>query len=569
MKNWKAAPWLVAVVCFVGGAAVGRWSPRRDDRGARRPGDASANQVETRRAGQVASTSGAASASRLNDVLALSDVNERARGLGRLLAEWARRDPAAAKAALARIAGAKSRAAALEGFARGWLAVDFAAAREWILGLSADADRGSVMPALLQAWAQRDVGAARAFVASLPAGNEQTALYGQLAQGWAETDPRGAAGFAAALSSRRLREQALRESLAVWVKSDPAAALAFAAQLTPRFEGTARLFELWAQDDLAAAARHVAQAGRGVDAGAVGAVAREWSRRDPRGLPGWLGERSLRPLDLVRVLDDIVVPVLENDRDAGVALLRLAPSVVGAPELYARATENLARTDLAWTREWLRSIPQPENQKAALEVFASAWSYQRPENAAAWAMELPANLQPVALKQVVANWSLFDPLEAADFVTKRIPAEQQFEHLRHVMQNWSLEDPAGIADWVSRFPTVEIRDQLIGTVVSRWMERDPAQADRWIRSLPPEHPVRTTAIEPFFRATLNRDPQRALEWLVDIADMHDSTNQHRVAYAALRWYYDAPAQARQWLQSTPLVPVPIKADYLARMSKGN
>ncbi len=502
----------------------------------------------------------------LADLTRIPDRYARDQSLRAHFAALARENPDRARTALADLPGVQLRQLALAGLAEGWLENDFAAASAWIKSLPVGPDRDQTLPPLLRAWGQRDPASAQLFLRDFPRGNQRDILLAQLAQGWISLDPMAATTWAAALPEKNTREKILADAFTQWARQNPAAALARAAELKVSTSSIRTLLENFAGQDLEAAKASLAASPLNADFEAVSAVARTWSRRDPDGLPAWFATTALNREDRLRVLEEVIGPVLETNPEIGLALLRDAPPSGLTSNLYNLAAETLATLDLAQARAWVETIPRPAEKAKAIESLASHWSREDPAAASRWMMQLPPELRAAALPQVLEHWSEYDALGAADFVLTQLPPEQQIDAAKQVMGKWAREEPATVANWIPAFKDEKVRTTLVNQVVKSWADQNPAAAAQWIRDLPAADPRRAAAIEPYYDALLPKEPRRALEWIQQMGATNDPTTQHRAGYAALNWSYESPAEARRWLEQTTTIDPAIKRDYLEQMA---
>jgi hypothetical protein len=343
--------------------------------------------------------------------------------------------------------------------------------------------------------------------------------------------------------------------------------------------------------------------------------------------PGDLGEQVrealAEPLHIDRMAR--LASALEQLRERDLADVRpvfdehLPGLARGEVRMFVSAWASL---DPLAAHAWARAIPFESQREEALAVSVQDWAVRSPLEAQRVAEELvlPGRRRAAnPLSRLVKGWvhspegGLEDYLvrhpERGDlvsavvqeiyrargaqgvmrwtetFVARSDDSDQRWQAFRKAVRTIGYRDPEAATGWVSeRYANDAYARDGPTLLAESWAWRDPEQAIEWLRSRAPE-PARAEALEATYRTWLNRDGDRAREWLAKQPDdrfydpAHVATAKlairsrdadraiascDRVAPSQLRqnclhavaaqWYGWDPVAAGAWMEASDLDP---------------
>lgn len=191
---------------------------------------------------------------------------------------------------------------------------------------------------------------------------------------------------------------------------------------------------------------------------------------------------------------------------------RAAATRLGSEAVVAVAIA-LAKTDLAATESWARSLKDPLHD-AALSALVVEVASENQNDALRLARQLDdfdkrQQMMAYALAQLAAT----DPQAAWDALQKAaIPAER-IALERIVLAAVAEHDPESVAQWLtcSRVPT-DLVQSLTVSVAQRWIQKDPFTAATWVVTLSDEM-LRRQAAEAIMQIWSSQDAASAELWL--------------------------------------------------------
>jgi hypothetical protein len=332
--------------------------------------------------------------------------------------ELAKSDPAAALAMAEKIANYEPfRVDALRGVLREWARQDPAAARA-ALGSRKEADFQKAFPRdLAEGWASRDPQAAAAYAQTIEDRYTKIMALALVAREMARSDAKGAAELCAIftpLNVGKWHEQFPRLGMIVaevgraYALQDAHAAAVWAEAL-PAGPGGCRANAIdgvaagWAEKSTAAAMRYYMMHEKTGDAAkksnhgtgaALPAIARQLARSD---VPG--------ALKLVAACDSLVLKshvihevAVELSRRDPAAAAELVQRWAGVVDYYGYRAGAAAAVGAAWAAKdpnkaaaWAEDLTPDRDRAAALRAVAAAWAKNAPPAALAWARALQSS----------------------------------------------------------------------------------------------------------------------------------------------------------------------------------
>lgn len=273
---------------------------------------------------------------------------------------------------------------------------------------------------------------------------------------------------------RRQREILLAE----WGRLDGAGAMIYALGLE---DGQARN----------RAAFHIMTGWAGEDAES----ALEWAHANGDGneiafLPGIVNGLAATDLKLAtdvllqstnpRNTRSVEILVAAHARQGADVLIQWADALPPGPiryEAVTRVADRLGQTDPVGYQDWLMSLPNEREQRAALGPYLRGWSREYPLDAAEWVANLPEG-------------------------------DLQVEGINTMLRRLGREDPEVAAVWVSQFPPTPELDRSLSEIANRSLQRNPEQALGLAFQISDER-IRNRQVQNLSRRWLQTDPEAA------------------------------------------------------------
>ncbi|MEM7283952.1 MAG: hypothetical protein AAF438_20240 [Pseudomonadota bacterium] len=392
----------------------------------------------------------------------------------------------------------------------------------------------------------------------------------------ANTDPYSAMEQALSLTTTRSKYGSMQRIAEVWARTDPEAALAYAANI-----GNASIRSVY-----------------------LNGVLQRWVSDDPDGAVNTLmnlpsGELKDRAIDAG--LQSLAMSAPEQ---AMVLVEQLEP--FRRAKAYQSIFSGWAQADPRSAAMAVLGLPGEHLNLEILGFVAHQFATQNPEEALAWAEQLPVNQRvsvinqvvngiaqndPRAalsyvtsmggtagrqgLRQVMGNIAMAEPSVAAEYVTALAEGAERDQLISQIASHWSMRDPEGAINWVmslgahqneaimrevgsmlaSRSPDLAARylDQTKGALRNQWItqiaagyaRRDPDRALAWLEQYK-NQPVYATALSRFIPQIAHRDPQRALS----IIERAGTQSPQMISMVVSQWSESDLEGARRWLQNS-------------------
>lgn len=410
--------------------------------------------------------------------------------LSMIFNQWARKDPEAAKAALAKLDGRRAEQA---------------------------------RSALVSSLAQQDPQAAWAYASSLPVTG--TAGYGdprlQAIQSWAQTDPQAALKAALTISESNLRSSALASAVNAWAGSDFPAALKYAVGI----------------DDAAARGQILQNLSRNPNANRRELLDAVMDHVPP-------GDHFQQAVSGV-----LTSWAAENPAEAAAAAMELptgrAFSMVAgqiASQWMSSASDKRAVFD------WVKNLPEGEARQNGLRSVFSTWSGSNPQDAIRALSTVPAEDRKSALHAVASGWGRTDPQAVIAWSSSLADASERSDVVRSAVSQWAGMSPEEAAKYVGHLPASE-QSGPMDALVGNWASKDTEAAAAWLDRRP-TGPTKDAALRTLSRKIAQEDPEAALTWVNGISD--DKERARQTESIARDWIRQNPTAARAWVSTSTL-----------------
>ncbi|MGE4551008.1 MAG: hypothetical protein AAEJ57_06425 [Opitutales bacterium] len=249
------------------------------------------------------------------------------------------------------------------------------------------------------------------------------------------------------------------------------------------------LMQAWARFDTPAALAYA----KGLDATegrlAITEVMTSWGEADPDGALSWMQ-------------------------------LNVDPKAANRKGYLPGLISGIASRDLERANKLLTSIEDRNARWQASTLLLQRYMEQSPENAMAWANQLPAddpNYRNGILGQVGAAIAKRDPAQCAKWAEKLEPGEGRNRVVSSLIAHWSRRSPSEAAQWAGSLQDTASRVHGMTQVVNFWAFKDPTATAQWLDGYP-----RTAETDPVVQTFVNRvtsrDPSSAANWANVIVD---------------------------------------------------
>jgi hypothetical protein len=301
--------------------------------------------------------------------------------------------------------------------------------------------RVDALRGVLREWARKDPAAARAALGSRPEADFRKAFPRDLAEGWASRDPHAAAAYAKTIEDRYTKIMALALVARQMAETDPQGAAElctiFAAlNVGPWHEQFPRLGLIVAEVGRAYAIKDLHAAAAWADslpgqpggcrANAIDGVAAGWAETDPQAALQYYtaAEKSGAGRDRPRAnrgtgaaYPAIARQLARSDVPGALKLLSASESLVLKSHVIHDVAVELSRRDPAaaadLVQRWADLVDYYGYRSGAAAVVAAAWAAKKPQPAAAWAAKLDTDRdRAAALRAVAAAWAKRSPPDA-------------------------------------------------------------------------------------------------------------------------------------------------------------
>jgi len=317
--------------------------------------------------------------------------------------------------------------------------------------LRVDALRG-----VLREWARKDPAAARAALGSRKEADFRKAFPRDLAEGWAGRDPHAAAVYAKTIEDRYTKIMALALVARQMARTDPKGAAELCTIFTALNAGkwheqfprlgmiVAEVARAYALRDLRAATvwtDSLPQKSGGCRANAIDGIVAGWAERDPKAALAYYTtvEKSSSRADRPKTnrgtgaaYPAIARQLARSDVQSALDLVSASESLVLKSHVIHDVAVELSRRDTAaaadLVQRWSGLVDYYGYRSGAASVVGAAWTAKELQQAAAWAAKLtPDRDRAAALRAVAATWAKHSPSEALAWA-KSLPNDHDAVH---------------------------------------------------------------------------------------------------------------------------------------------
>ncbi|HEX3729882.1 MAG TPA: hypothetical protein VHV47_08760, partial [Opitutaceae bacterium] len=185
--------------------------------------------------------------------------------------------------------------------------------------------------------------------------------------------------------------------------------------------------------------------------------------------------------------------------------------------------------------------------------------------ASAFALYLPAELQPEMLGTAYQYWGRSEPEAAYAAATRLAPGDGRPGALDGALSGWSQADAAGLAHYALTLPAGEDRTQALSIALGQWVQDSPGAASAWLNNLAarPEFDAGVAAVagQP---AVIARHPDIAASWAESITD--PALRSSTLASVLQNWAEADPAAAEDYARRSPGLQPDDRSALLARLA---
>lgn len=241
----------------------------------------------------------------------------------------------------------------------------------------------------------------------------------------------------------------------------------------------ALLLEHWTAIDFDAAKAWVLALPDTARLRSIRGIAREWARRDPKGLMDWIKsqESNARKDAISSVGMDSLAIATANDPEQGLELIRKVriPNVEDGQESQFYASLGKASPSDAAKR--LLQLPAGSNRTESLVSITRQWAEtDLPAAKKFWEGIQDAALSVALAPAILEGWSVQDPKAAIEFLADLPATKENLEAVPKVLSEWANRDPKAALAWLDRQPTGSLNYDAYGAVLGRLGDKDPEGA---------------------------------------------------------------------------------------------
>ena len=267
------------------------------------------------------------------------------------------------------------------------------------------------------------------------------------------------------------------------------------------------------------------------DAGAADALAEEIRRLLATAEP--LGRGELGNERLAALLRELA----ETDPRQAIELAEAHGHLHGQPELAAELFAGWFDRESA-AREWFDTLPPGELRGRLVPVMVASLASDRPEEALAFAAELPGYDGRFETLPEAGRWDEGDEFDG----------QLREQAYAKIFREWAASDPAAAAARAAALEHPIWRNLALQEVASKWMLKDPASALEWAAGRAGEAD-RRSVMEGLLPEWAGQDPAAAASYLTGLEDGPQRRRWQEVV--GERWAADQPAAALEWAVALP------------------
>jgi hypothetical protein len=151
----------------------------------------------------------------------------------------------------------------------------------------------------------------------------------------------------------------------------------------------------------------------------------------------------------------------------------------------------------------------------------------------------------------VTSWVTSDPAAAASWVESLQDPSLKNHLTLEMAGTWASIDPQAALTYAQTQPDTATRTVTLREVFTSWAQMDGPSLNQWLATQP-TGPTTDLAHEQLATTRFAHDPAGAMAAAAAISD--ENTRQARLESMFAYWNRKSPADARQWLNETPVSP---------------
>ena len=236
---------------------------------------------------------------------------------------------------------------------------------------------------------------------------------------------------------------------------------------------------------------------------------------------------SQRPLVIAGILSGWV----ENNPEAAIAYAKSLPDGQGKSDALAAVAGTIAFDNPQSAFDLIKNLSPGYLQTRLIWPIFSQWADRSPSDAAAAALQIPANGFQAA--GVVANvWAIKDFDAAYAWAASLPPGGMRDEAIKRAMWTLASGDFDEATTWIGKHLADPGANEAAYNLANTLADIKPADTVNWIRSLP-EGPVKIAAINGGFRMLSYYDPASTADLLSSVPAGDNRDNQYQML--AYQW----------------------------------
>lgn len=480
--------------------------------------------------------------------------------------EWARNDPAAAKAWALDLPSGRRQRLALAGIATGIIAPDPAGALAWMQSLPEEKRTDGLHSVVFQVWAESDPQSASQQALALPLGGAREKSLLSVAETRSRRDPKSAYEWIQQIPDARTRNLAAVSALSEWAKTDPDAAMNEASRLqggTVRADAQIGVIKAVAIGDSDRAVELAQQFpdSQARNRGIASLVRdRQLYQLTPKAavtLATMLPQGPERTSCIELTLDDFA----EESPKLALEIWKTdLSSAAYSEKKLSSLLSRCASRDPQATVEWI--MKQPDVGETALLGAMNGWAFRDTKAALAWADALPeGSRKTAAIAGTIHHLAYSDPAGAAEKLKALSPGNAKNEVGRRVAFEWVKSNPAEAEQWAGTIADSALKTAVVSSLARELARFDLPRASALLETLPPGS-GRDDAAMDLIPSFAFRDPAAAAKFAERIGD--NAKRERSLIQVFNRWSDADEAAAKGWLRTVTGLSPKLRDELLAK-----
>jgi hypothetical protein len=280
-----------------------------------------------------------------------------------------------------------------------------------------------------------------------------------------------------------------------------------------------------------------------------------WARLDPGSALAYA--KGLDSAEGRLAITEVMTAWSEKEPDAALTWMRenVDPAEANRQGYLPGVINGIASTDLDRANELLSSISDRNARWQASSLLLKRYLERSPENAMAWARQLPnddPNFRNGILGQVGSAIAKRNPAQCAEWVESLEAGEGRNRVVSSLIAQWSRRNPEEAAKWAGGLKDPSSRIHGMTQVVNYWAFKDPTATAQWLDSYP-RNLETDPVVQTFVNRVTSRDPSSAANWANIIVDKNRRDASLRQVLST--WHRLNGTAAEAWrLANAPHIP---------------